>query len=44
MQYLGFEKPIEALAASAAALRRAGGSEADAAMLDERAERQLVDL
>ena len=44
MHYLGFEKPIEALAASAAALRRAGGSEGDAAMLDERAERQLVDL
>ena len=44
MQYLGFEKPIEALAASAAALRSAGGSEGDAAMLDERAERQLVDL
>ena len=44
MHYLGFEKPIEALAASAAALRRSGAGEAEAAMLDERAERQLVDL
>jgi acetyl-CoA carboxylase carboxyl transferase subunit alpha len=44
MQYLPFEKPVEALAASAAALREAGGREGDAAMLDERAQRQLVDL
>ena len=44
MQYLAFEKPVEALAASAAALRKAGGNEAEAAMLDERARRQLVDL
>jgi acetyl-CoA carboxylase carboxyl transferase subunit alpha len=44
MQYLSFEKPVEALAASAAALREAGGREGDAAMLDERAQRQLVDL
>ena len=44
MHYLGFEKPIETLAATAAALRRAGAGESEAAMLDERAERQLVDL
>jgi len=44
MQYLSFEKPVEALAASAAALREAGGREAEAAMLDERARRQLADL
>jgi acetyl-CoA carboxylase carboxyl transferase subunit alpha len=44
MQYLSFEKPVEALAASAAALRKAGGREGEAAMLDERAQRQLVDL
>ncbi len=44
MQYLSFEKPVEALAASAAALRRSGGREGEAAMLDERAQRQLADL
>ncbi len=44
MQYLSFETPIKALAASAAALREAGDREAEAAMLDERAQRQLVDL
>jgi acetyl-CoA carboxylase carboxyl transferase subunit alpha len=44
MQYLSFEKPVEALAASAAELRQAGGREAEAAMLDERAQRQLADL
>jgi acetyl-CoA carboxylase carboxyl transferase subunit alpha len=44
MQYLPFERPIEMLAASAAALRDAGDNEGEAAMLDERAERQLVDL
>jgi len=44
MQYLGFEKPIEALAARAAALRNSGGSAEEAAMLDERADRQLADL
>jgi acetyl-CoA carboxylase carboxyl transferase subunit alpha len=44
MQYLPFEKPVEALAASAVALREAGGREGDAAMFDERAQRQLVDL
>jgi acetyl-CoA carboxylase carboxyl transferase subunit alpha len=44
MQYLPFEKPVEALVASAAALREAGGREGDAAMLDERAQRQLIDL
>jgi acetyl-CoA carboxylase carboxyl transferase subunit alpha len=44
MEYLPFEKPVEALAASAAALRKAGGREGDAAMLEERAQRQLVDI
>lgn len=48
MHYLPFEKPIEVLAARAAALRDAGAGagagEDEAAMLDERAERQLVDL
>ncbi len=44
MQYLSFEKPIETLAASAAALREAGAPEAEAAMLDERAQRQLADI
>jgi acetyl-CoA carboxylase carboxyl transferase subunit alpha len=44
MQYLSFEKPIETLAASAAALREAGGREVEAAMLDVRAQRQLADL
>jgi acetyl-CoA carboxylase carboxyl transferase subunit alpha len=44
MQYLAFEKPVEALAASAASLRESGGREAEAAMLDERALRQLADL
>ncbi|MFM9851305.1 MAG: acetyl-CoA carboxylase carboxyl transferase subunit alpha, partial [Sphingomonadaceae bacterium] len=44
MHYLSFEKPIEALSASAAAMREAGEREADALMLDERAQRQLSDL
>lgn len=44
MQYLSFEKQIEALAARAAALREAGEQEEEAVMLDERAQRQLVDL
>ena len=44
MHYLSFEKPIEALTAKASALRAAGENEAEAAMLDERAQRQLVDL
>ena len=44
MHYLSFEKPIEALTAKALALRAAGENEAEAAMLDERAQRQLVDL
>ena len=44
MHYLPFEKPIELLAARAAALRDAEGGEDEAAMLDERAERQLADL
>ncbi|WP_253185783.1 acetyl-CoA carboxylase carboxyltransferase subunit alpha [Novosphingobium sp. NDB2Meth1] len=44
MEYLAFEKPIEALAKRAAALRESGGGEAEALMLDERAHRQLADL
>jgi len=44
MQYLPFEKPVEALSASAEALRKDGRRWADAAMLDERAHRQLADL
>ena len=43
-QYLPFEKPIEALAASAAALRESGAREAEAEMLDQRVARQLADL
>jgi acetyl-CoA carboxylase carboxyl transferase subunit alpha len=44
MQFLSFEKPIEMLVASAAALRETGAPEAEAAMLDERAHRQLADI
>ena len=44
MHYLPFEKSIEALSTRAASLREAGESAEEAAMLDERAERQLVDL
>ena len=44
MHYLAFEKPVEALIASAAALRAGGHHEAEAAMLDERASRQLADI
>lgn len=44
MQYLAFEKPIEALAQRAANLRAAGEREDEAAMLDERAKRQLIDI
>lgn len=44
MEYLAFEKPIEALAKRAAALRESGSGEAEALMLDERAHRQLADL
>ena len=44
MQYLSFEKPVEALAARAVALREVGDEMGEAAMLDERAQRQLVDL
>jgi acetyl-CoA carboxylase carboxyl transferase subunit alpha len=44
MHYLSFEKPIEALAAKAADLRASGGPAEEAAMLDERAERQLADI
>jgi acetyl-CoA carboxylase carboxyl transferase subunit alpha len=42
--YLPFEKPVEALAASAAAIRHAGERADEANMLDERAARQLADL
>jgi acetyl-CoA carboxylase carboxyl transferase subunit alpha len=44
MQFLSFEKPIEMLSATAAALRETGASEVEAAMLDERAQRQLADI
>lgn len=44
MEYLPFEKPIEALVRSAAALREAGQREDEAAMLDQRAQRQLGDI
>ena len=43
-EYLGFEKAIEALDLSAATLRRTGGSAAEAAQLEERAQRQLAHL
>jgi len=43
MQFLSFEKPVEVLLAQAAE-RRAAGALDEAAMLDERAQRQLVDL
>lgn len=43
-QYLPFEKPIEALAASAAALRESGARDSEAEMLDQRVARQLADL
>ena len=44
MHYLPFEKPIEALTARAAALRATAAGGEEAAMLEERAERLLVDL
>lgn len=44
MDYLAFEKPVEALAKRAATLRASGGREDEAAMLDERATRQLIDI
>ena len=44
MRYLPFEKPIEALTARAAALRATAAGGEEAAMLEERAERLLVDL
>lgn len=49
MEYLSFEKPIEALIRRAAAIRESGGRESgeredEAAMLDERAHRQLGDI
>jgi acetyl-CoA carboxylase carboxyl transferase subunit alpha len=43
-QFLAFEKPAAALFESAAALRKAGGQEAEAAMLDQRVQKQLADL
>jgi acetyl-CoA carboxylase carboxyl transferase subunit alpha len=43
-QYLPFEKPIEALALQAAALRARPDGADEAAMLEERAERLLADL
>ncbi|OYY89519.1 MAG: acetyl-CoA carboxylase carboxyl transferase subunit alpha [Sphingomonas sp. 28-66-16] len=43
-EYLPFEKAIEALERSAETLRRTGGSEAEAAQLEERAQRQLAHL
>ncbi len=42
--YLGFEKAIEALDRSAATLRKTGGNAAEAAQLEERAQRQLAHL
>lgn len=44
--YLGFERPVEALATRAAALRESGEPESirEADMLDERARRQLSDV
>ncbi len=44
MEYLSFEKSVEALAKRAAALREAVESEADALMLDEPAHCQLGDI
>jgi acetyl-CoA carboxylase carboxyl transferase subunit alpha len=44
MQYLPFEKSIEALATSAITLRETNGRVAEADMLEERAARQLADL
>ena len=41
---LPFEQPVAALRESAAAIRRSGRHEAGAAMLEERAARQLADL
>ena len=42
--YLAFEKPVQALQEKAAQLRATGESDAEAALLDERAHRQLSDL
>lgn len=44
MNFFAFEKPVEALTKRAAALRSAGEREDEAAMLDERAHRQLIDI
>ena len=42
--YLPFEKPVEALLVSAATIRQSGRHEAGAAMLEQRATKQLADL
>lgn len=44
MDYLPFEKAVEALERGAAELRMEPGREAEAAMLEERAARQLTDI
>ncbi len=46
IQYLSFEKPVEALQIGAATLRETGGPDAaaEAGLLEERAQRQLADL
>lgn len=44
MDYLPFEKAVEALQRSARELREAEGRDAEAAMLEERAARQLADI
>lgn len=44
MRYLPFEKPVGELVSKAAELRAAGGRDEEAAMLEQRAERQLVDI
>ena len=42
-EYLPFEKPVEALEASAALLREAGEREGEAVLLDERAQKALAE-
>ena len=44
IQYLPFEKPVEALESTAATLREAGERESEVTLLEERARRQLTDL
>ena len=43
-QYLPFEKAVQALEVRAGQVREAGGEDTEAALLDERAQRQLSDL